>query len=295
MEYLYFYVMQQEIYIHNYKILEKLGKGAFSTVFKGIHRINKKLVAIKIEKTATTLKHESKILSYLNRELPGSPNFPTLFWYGLYGNNICLTTTFYKMSLPEYVEKIGKDELKLLGLCEKLILAIKQLHSTFVVHSDIKPDNFMVDERENVVIIDFGLSSLYYNAEKDVYKENVKSADLIGSAKYASYNLHLGNSVGPRDDLISIGYLFITIFGIVLPWSCCQIESELPIYHVMHPANVERGKLKRLELLKNYLEENGPNPVVNHYLIPYLEAVYGLEYLDKPNYGELKTIFITLY
>ncbi len=288
-------MQEEEIYIHNYKILEKLGKGAFSTVFKGIHRINKKLVAIKIEKTATTLKHESKILSYLNRELPGSPNFPTLFWYGLYGNNICLTTTFYKMSLSIYVEKIGKDIFKLIGLCEKLILAIKQLHSVYVVHSDIKPDNFMVDERENVIIIDFGLSSLYYNVENDIYKENVKTVDLIGSAKYASYNLHLGNSVGPRDDLISIGYLFMTIFGIELPWSSYYCESELPIYHIMHPANIGRGKLKRLELIKNYLEETEPKQIVNHYLIPYLEAVYKLEYMDQPDYGALRTLFITLY
>jgi serine/threonine protein kinase len=288
-------MQEEEIYIHNYKILEKLGKGAFSTVFKGIHRINKKIVAIKVEKTATTLKHESKILSYLNRELPGSPNIPILLWYGLYGNNVCLTTTFYKMSLQEYIEKIGKDTIKLIGLCEKLIVAIKQLHSAYIVHSDIKPDNFMVDERENVIIIDFGLSSLYYNVENEIYKENVKSVHLIGSAKYASYNLHLGNSVGPRDDLISIGYLFMTIFGIELPWSSYYFESELPIYHVMHPANVERGKLKRLDLIKNFLDETEPKQIVEHYLIPYLEAVYGLEYMDQPDYGALRTLFITLY
>lgn len=288
-------MQEEEIYIHNYKILEKLGKGAFSTVFKGIHRINKKIVAIKVEKTATTLKHESKILSYLNRELPGSPNIPILLWYGLYGNNVCLTTTFYKMSLQEYIEKIGKDTIKLIGLCEKLILAIKQLHSAYIVHSDIKPDNFMVDERENVIIIDFGLSSLYYNVENEIYKENVKSVHLIGSAKYASYNLHFGNSVGPRDDLISIGYLFMTIFGIELPWSSYYFESELPIYHVMHPANVERGKLKRLDLIKNFLDETEPKQIVEHYLIPYLEAVYRLEYMDQPDYGALRTLFITLY
>jgi serine/threonine protein kinase len=288
-------MQEEEIYIHNYKILEKLGKGAFSTVFKGIHRINKKIVAIKVEKTATTLKHESKILSYLNRELPGSPNIPILLWYGLYGNNVCLTTTFYKMSLQEYIEKIGKDTIKLIGLCEKLIVAIKQLHSAYIVHSDIKPDNFMVDERENVIIIDFGLSSLYYNVENEIYKENVKSVHLIGSAKYASYNLHLGNSVGPRDDLISIGYLFMTIFGIELPWSSYYFESELPIYHVMHPANVERGKLKRLDLIKNFLDETEPKQIVEHYLIPYLEAVYRLEYMDQPDYGVLRTLFITLY
>lgn len=277
------------VYIHNYKILNKLGKGAFSTVFKGEHRINKKLVAIKVEKEATTLKHESKILAYLNRELPGLPNIPTLYWYGLYGNNVCLTTTYYELTLPQYVEKIGNNTINLLDLCNKMITAIKHLHSAYIVHSDIKPDNFMWDCRENLIIIDFGLSSLFYNLEKDVFRENNRTPHLIGSPKYASYNLHMGNTISPRDDLISIGYLMMTIFGIELPWSSIECEeTELPLYHVMHPGNVQRAKHKKIETLKIYLSDC-------HYLLPYFEKVYALEYGDQPDYVEYKNIFTTLY
>jgi hypothetical protein len=290
--------MEQEVYIHNYKLLGKLGKGAFSTVFKGEHRISKKPVAIKVEKEATTLKHESKILAYLNRELPGSLNIPTLYWYGLYGNNVCLATPFYEMSLHQYVEKIG-IESGLIHLCEKMITAIRQLHSAFVVHSDIKSDNFMVDCRENLVIIDFGLSSLFYNVEKDVYKENKPCEHMIGSAKYASYNLHLGNTVSRRDDLISVGYLMLTIFGIELPWSASasssnalnlEYESLLPPYHVRHPANAQRAKYKKFETLKTYLL-NLQNYYVNNNLLPYLEKVYALEYEDPPDYTSYKMLF----
>ena len=284
--------MEQEVYIHNYKLLGKLGKGAFSTVFKGEHRISKKPVAIKVEKEATTLKHESKILAYLNRELPGSLNIPTLYWYGLYGNNVCLATPFYEMSLHQYVEKIGESGL--IHLCEKMITAIRQLHSAFVVHSDIKSDNFMVDCREILVIIDFGLSSLFYNVEKDVYKENKPCEHMIGSAKYASYNLHLGNTVSRRDDLISVGYLMLTIFGIELPWSAkslnLEYESLLPPYHVRHPANVQRAKYKKFETLKTYLL-NLQNHYVNNNLLPYLEKVYALEYEDPPDYTSYKMLF----
>ena len=268
-----------QVFIHNYKILDKLGKGAFSTVFKAEHRISKKLVAIKVEKEATTLKHESKILAYLNRELPGLPNIPTLHWYGLYGNNVCLAIPFYEMSLIQYAEKSTSLFFR------KMISAIKHLHSMYVVHSDIKPDNIMVS-KDNPVIIDFGLSSLFYNAEKDIYRENVRTAHLIGSPKYASYNLHLGNVISPRDDLISLGYLMLTILGIELPWSSNFLKeesSELPLYHVMHPENVQRAKYKKFETLKTYLLDF---PAAQH-LMPYLEQVYALEYGDVPNYAEL--------
>jgi serine/threonine protein kinase len=274
-----------DTFIHNYKIIGKLGKGAFSTVFKAEHRISKKLVAIKVEKEATTLKHESKILAYLNRELPGLPNIPTLYWYGLYGNNVCLATTFYEMTLTQYLQKIGETgPCSRSKLCEKLVSTIKHLHSIHVVHSDIKPDNFMVDPRENPIMIDFGLSSLFYNSEKDVYRENIRSAHLVGSPKYASYNLHLGNVISPRDDLISLGYLMLTIFGIELPWSSVPLEeTDLPLYHVMHPGNVQRAKYKKFETLKTYLLDY---PIINE-LMPYLEQVYALEYGDVPNYLEL--------
>jgi serine/threonine protein kinase len=283
---------EKDVYIHNYKLLGKLGKGAFSTVFKGEHRINKKQVAIKVEKEATTLKHESKILAYLNRELPGSLNIPTLYWYGLYGNNVCLTTPFYEMSLNQYVKKIDKKQL--VGLCEKMITALKQIHSAFIIHSDIKPDNFMVDNRENLVIIDFGLSSLYYNSEKDVYKENKQCEHMIGSAKYASYNLHMANTISRRDDLISIGYLMLTIFEIELPWSSSMLELEyesmLAPYHIGHPANIQRAKYKKFETLRTYLLELENNYVNNH-LIHYLEKVYALQYEDAPDYANYKTFF----
>ena len=328
-----------ETYIHNYKLLDKLGKGAFSTVFKGEHRTTKKLVAIKVEKEATTLKHESKIIAYLNRELPGLPNIPTLYWYGLYGNNVCLATTYYAKSLNQYVED---DSFKLLKLCSKIISGLGVLHSAYIVHSDIKPDNIMIDANENPVFIDFGLSSLFYNAEKDIYKEDIRGVHLIGSPKYASYNLHLGHPVLPRDDLMSAGYLLMTILGIELPWSrelrssgassdapykaplClrpdgCIIppytslqvplapysrhevpfrsesnyseniigEPIVPLFHVMHPENVQRAKYKKLEALKEYLLEKK----YNQHLIPFFEKVYSLQYKEPIDYAGCRKFF----
>ena len=278
-----------ETYIHNYKLLDKLGKGAFSTVFKGEHRTTKKLVAIKVEKEATTLKHESKIIAYLNRELPGLPNIPTLYWYGLYGNNVCLATTYYAKSLNQYVED---DSFKLLKLCSKIISGLGVLHSAYIVHSDIKPENIMIDANENPVFIDFGLSSLFYNAEKDIYKEDIRGVHLIGSPKYASYNLHLGHPVLPRDDLMSAGYLMMTILGIELPWSSYLFVQEkddhgFPLFHVMHPENVQRAKYKKFEALKEYLLEKK----YNQHLIPFFEKVYSLQYKEPIDYAGCKKFF----
>jgi serine/threonine protein kinase len=281
--------MPNEIYIHNYKVMEKLGKGAFSTVFKGIHRINQKTVALKVSREKQT--HETKILAYLNREFVDG--VPTLFWYGRVGENTCIASTLYETTLQSYVENIWSSNfdppLKMLSICVQLITILDNVHSAFIVHSDIKPDNFMVDSGGHVFIIDFGLSSLYYNVEKDVYKENKPCEHLIGSPKFASYNLHVGNSISPRDDMISLGYMMLSLFRIEIPWSNLpDVDSELPLYDIRHPSNIKRARLKR-DLIK-YLQALN----VEKYLIPYFEKVFSLEFQEKPDYKTYREIFSTL-
>jgi len=287
-------------YIHNYKIIERLGQGAFSTVFKGLHRMNQKTVALKVSREKQT--HETKILAYMNREFVDC--VPTLFWYGRFGDNTCIATTFYETTFENHVERIWATDLfphlKILHICVQLITILDNVHSAYIVHSDVKPDNFMV-EKNHVVIIDFGLSSLYYNVEKDVYKENKPSEHLIGSPKFASYNLHVGNSVSPRDDLLSLVYMMISLFGKEIPWSktdgkACKAlepfeESFLPLYHVEHPANIKRARLKRD--LGQYLRELC-DPYIDKYLIPFFDQVASLKFGETPDYKSYREIFSTL-
>lgn len=308
----------QDVYIHNYKIIEKLGHGAFSTVFKGLHRINQKTVALKVSREKQT--HETKILAYLNRECVDG--VPTLFWYGRVGDNTCIATTFYQNTFVSHVESIWANDLyphlKILNICVQLISLLENVHAAFIVHSDIKPDNFMVDEKKHVILIDFGLSSLYYNAEKDVYKENKQCEHLIGSPKFASYNLHAGHSVSPRDDLMSLVYMMISLFNKEIPWSKAQPTeptekalqkahekaqpteptdptekepTDLPPYHVEHPENLKRARLKRD--LGQYLRGLG-DTYIDKYLIPFFDHVSSLEFGETPDYKLYRQIFSTL-
>ena len=303
-----------------------MGSGAFSTVFKGVHRMNGKTVALKVSRDKQT--HESKILAYMNRECVDG--VPTLFWYGRFGDNTCIATTFYENTFESYVERIWANDLyphlKILNICVQLITLLDNVHGAFIVHSDIKPDNFMVDDRKRIVLIDFGLSSLYYNVERDVYKDNKPCEHLIGSPKFASYNLHVGHSVSPRDDLMSLVYMMISLFGKQIPWSktcnvdakTCNVdakaqptakeacnaddrkafvstdktlETNLPLYHVEHPENLKRARLKRdLGLYLRDLRDT----YVEKYLIPFFEQVSSLEFGETPDYKSYRQIFSTL-
>jgi hypothetical protein len=131
------------------------------------------------------------------------------------------------------------------------------------------------------VVIDFGLASMYKDDESGEHSPNVPSPHLVGSPKYASYFVHQGNSVSRRDDLISVGYLMMWLFGVEMEWSGVTVKSELPICDIQHPANIERAKCKKPERLMTYLENAG-----NAYLVYYFKCVYNLEHGDEPNYSD---------
>ena len=309
------------MFVHNYQVEDKIGSGAFSTVFKGKHRINNKTVALKVSTEKQT--HEAKILAYLNRS--ALANVPTMFWYGRFGDNTCIATTFYSTTFERFAATdIQQNSVKLLGICEQLIAIMEQIHGAYIVHSDIKPDNFMVDENQKIVLIDFGLSSLFYNEDIGILRQNKMSEHLIGSCKFASFNLHLGNTMACRDDLISVGYVMMTVFDVELPWSKRSEEpldkrseepldkrsterseeehlsSDLPLYHVGHPANIQRAKYKRHDALNAYLlslvdKNHRASHFILHYLIPYFQKTYCLAYQDKPEYKVYRQMFVTLF
>lgn len=76
-----------------------------------------------------------------------------------------------------------------------MITRIENLHSKNLIHRDIKPDNFVVGHAESchiVHLIDFGLAKFYKDSDGK-HIPFIKKKGMIGTARYASVNAHLGH------------------------------------------------------------------------------------------------------
>lgn len=274
------------IEIHNYVLIEKLGEGAFARVYKAKHKTVDKLVAIKVVKCdqPNTLKHESRILHYLyrrrikfitdtasleNSNMPfefsngvnsNSVMFPVVHWYGRYGDLLCLATTYYMNDLQGFLKNAHASLLQ--DAFQQMIQLCKMIHDVGIIHGDIKPANYMINDMGYIVLVDFGMA-------RSIDFHNEKWASFFGTPKYASPFVHSGYKPFKRDDLIMTGFSMMSLLDIEFPWANkgCSHESY--------------AEYKSLDNLSK---------LCNPSFVQFFEYLYRLDFKDVPDYNLLSRI-----
>jgi serine/threonine protein kinase len=250
-----------ELMVRNkYVVREFIGKGKFGMVFKG-NKIegDEKPVAIKLEKKKTDiplLKNETRILEYLARNGVKSI-VPQVFWYGLQEEYVCLVMTYLgeESLCPAISLDLKKDWFK----TAKHIL--ETIHLYGIVHRDLKPGHF-IRSNGKWVLIDFGFS--IFVSDEDALRKREKREYIIGTPNYISIRVHQGFSPGKKDDMVSLGYIFLELcLNGRLPWTDVMNvpETTYPNHHILHPANQFRQHMKEtmdlqdIPELANYLRK----------------------------------------
>jgi serine/threonine protein kinase len=273
------------ILANKYKLLEKLSEGSFGTVYKAINVRTSELVAVKIEYNslnidAKSLKNEAKIYQYLLKET----GFPKLKWFSKETNEEAeltyLVIDLLVCSLTTLVKRKGPLSLKLiLQIGIQMIKRIETLHSKYLLHRDIKPDNFMLDKKKMLCLIDFGLCKRYDHNGRHIEEKQITS--MIGSANFVSLNVHKGIEPTRRDDVISCIYVILYLFlGGDLPWLLEKdMKRMVQIKEQLTNANISVNAIVKTSV---------PQFIKNS-----LTSVYKLEFSAEPDYKELINLLET--
>lgn len=268
------------VYNNRYRVVNKIGSGAFGEVYLGEDTKTRRRVAIKLEPVTFNdplLRKEYEIYMCLR----GLSGVPVVHWFGMEGDNRVLVMDFVGPSLDEVSEKnreqLGVNNVMKIGL--RCIEVIEKIHRRGVVHRDIKPENFLISKMNKIHIVDFGLSVKYRDSstgEHIKFRENKK---LVGTPRYASINNHLGYEQSRRDDMESIGYMLIYILKGRLPWQGLKKDSGCSnkYQHILD---------KKLSTSIPELCEGVPDEI-----LAYLEYTRNLKFHDTPNYYYLKSLF----
>lgn len=298
---------------NKYEIIKEIGRGKFGVVYKGINKRSGEHIAIKISKAETqsplekgrivnpnvkdngNVKEglptgrgtlvpcsETKILNYLYSE--GCRNIPKLIWFGLFLERLCIIIPLYECSLYECLLKKPIEESKINTIMYQCIGILESIHDLYVIHRDIKPDNFML-KGGVLYLVDFGLSTFYVNENKQ-HISIERREEITGTPKYISINIHNGINPSRRDDLISLGYMYIFMICRELPWdSLTTKKNEYNESHILNEKNQHRKQKKTLENIEKTIDHTKR-------IVQYIRETYELEYHEDPSYEKLKEIFL---
>lgn len=189
-----------------YEILDQVGTGGMSDVYKAkCHKLNR-YVAIKVLKPefsedkafVTKFREEAQSAAGLTH-----PNIVSVYDVGDEDGIYYIVMELVEgITLKKYIEKRGRIPYKeAVSIAIQVAKGMEAAHSHHIVHRDIKPQNIIISKDGKVKVTDFGIA-------KAATSSTINSS-AMGSVHYISPEQARGGYSDERSDIYSFG---ITLF-----------------------------------------------------------------------------------
>jgi serine/threonine-protein kinase len=221
-----------------YRLVERLGAGGMSVVWRGFDEVLGRQVAVKVLPPSTSadpsfrrrLRAEAQAAARLSH-----PNITNVYDYGE-------ATTADGEPVPYVVMELidGESLAAVLARVRRLpwqhaaritadvAAALAAAHSRGIVHRDVTPANVMLTQT-GAKVVDFGISALI--GENDIDPDG----SLLGTPAYLAPERLEGGQVSPATDVYAVGLLiYRTLIG-QLPWDVGTTTALLRAHQYIEP------------------------------------------------------------
>ncbi len=131
----------------------------------------------------------------------------------LENNCIWLKYPFYENgSLDDWCKSDAFSYGKLPQIFTQMALAVRSLHKSGMIHVDIKPQNFLIDANDNIVLIDFDYciyQKMELNTPTVINSTNLKIPHTYG---YLAPEVNNFSKLSPQSDVFALGRAFAHVF-----------------------------------------------------------------------------------
>lgn len=189
-----------------YEILERIGTGGMSDVYKAKdHKLNRH-VAVKVLKQEFS--ENTNFVSKFRMEAQAAaslmhPNIVNVYDVGEENGIFYIVMELVEgITLKKYIEKKARLSFKeAVSIAIQACMGIEAAHKNHIIHRDIKPQNIIISKDGKVKVTDFGIAK--------AATSNTITSNVMGSVHYTSPEQARGGYSDEKSDIYSMG---VTIF-----------------------------------------------------------------------------------
>jgi hypothetical protein len=221
-----------------YRILNLIGRGGMSTVYRAYQPRMDRLVALKVlldhisaeEKVVRRFEQEARLIARLEHR-----NIVPLYDSGEQDGTLYLAMRYVRAGVISDLLARGPLTLRdAAGLIAGVAAALDHAHSQGIVHRDVKPNNVLVDSEGHAYLTDFGLAKLLGEAAR-----LTGTSVTLGTPTYMAPEQALNHTITPQTDVYALGVMLYEMIVGAPPFSA-DTPMALAMMHVREPLRPPR-------------------------------------------------------
>ncbi len=235
-----------------YEILDKIGTGGMSDVYKAKDQKLNRFVAVKVLKQEFS--ENKNFVSKFRVEAQAAaglmhPNIVNVYDVGEEdGIHYIVMELVEGITLKKYIEKkVMLTTKEAISIAIQVAMGIEAAHNNHIIHRDIKPQNIIISKEGKVKVTDFGIAK--------AASSNTITSNVMGSVHYTSPEQARGGFSDAKSDIYSMGITFFEMLTGRVPFNgdttvaiaIKHIQDEMPTpreYVPEIPISVEKIVLK---------------------------------------------------
>jgi serine/threonine protein kinase len=225
--------------IGDYKIIEKLGEGGMGVVYKAEDLLLHRTVALKFP--SDPLVHDAGVRARLLKEARMAArlihqNVIVLHGVGDHDGQPFMVMEYVDgNTLRHMIEKGGSLPFdRIIPIATQLCEGLLAVHEKLVIHRDIKSENILLTEKDQVKIADCGLAARFIHSEG-----LEETLGFGGTTAYMSPEQAQGKPLDQRSDIFSVGVVLYEMITGRLPFYAKQREAMLYLIMNADPEPLE--------------------------------------------------------